>query len=61
MAGLPARRSAKRKRLSRRQRPDLEFFFSRYERRRPALDRSDSGSRPDLYDLETRTRLQDRR
>jgi len=60
MQTLIARRPAKRKRFARRPRPDLEFFFSRYERR-PALDRSDAGSRSDLYELETRTRLQDRR
>ena len=59
--GLIARRLVKRKRLARRPRPDLEFFFSRYERRRPAMDRLDSGSRSDLYELESRTRLQDRR
>ena len=57
-----ARRPVKRKRLvALRPRPDIEFFFSRYERRRPAIDRSDAGSRSDLYELESRTRLQDRR
>ena len=60
--GVIARRAVRRKRLiARRPRPDLEFFFSRYERRRPAMDRLDSGSRSDLYELESRTRLQDRR
>jgi hypothetical protein len=62
MESAVARRSTRRKRLiARRPRPDLEFFFSRYERRPPAMDRSDAGSRSDLYELETRTRLQDRR
>ena len=59
--GVVAKRSVRRKRLARRPRPDLEFFFSRYERRRPAIIRLDSGSRSDLYELESRTRLQDRR
>jgi hypothetical protein len=59
--GAVARRSARRKRrIARRPGPDLEFFFSRYEQRRPAMNRSDAGSRSDLYELETRTRLQDR-
>jgi hypothetical protein len=62
MEGAVARRSARRKRLiARRARPDLEFFFNRYERRRPGMSPSDAGSRPDLYELESRTRLQDRR
>jgi hypothetical protein len=57
-----ARRPVKRKRLvALRPRPDLEFFFNRYKPRRPAIDRFDAGSRSDLYGLETRTRLQDRR
>jgi hypothetical protein len=62
MGGVVPRRSVRRKRLiARRLRPDLEFFFSRYERRRPAMDRSDTGSRSDLYELVSRIRLQDRR
>jgi hypothetical protein len=57
-----AKRSARRKRLiARRARPDLEFFFNRYERRRRGMSLPDAGSRSDLYELETRTRLQDRR
>ena len=59
--GLIARRLVKRKRLARRPRPDLEYFFSRYEQRRNRTDRPNSGSRSDLYELESRTRLQDRR
>jgi len=58
--GVIARR-VRRKRLARRPRPDLEFFFSRYEQRRNRTDRSNNGSRSDLYELESRTRLQDRR
>ena len=59
--GVIARRLVRRKRLARRPRPDLEFFFSRYEQRRNRTDRPNSGgSRPDLYELESRTRLQDR-
>jgi hypothetical protein len=61
MEGAVARRSVRRRRLARRPRLALEFFFSRYERRRPAIDRSDDGSGPDLYQLESRTRLQDHR
>jgi hypothetical protein len=59
--GLIARRLVRRKRLARRPRLDLEFFFSRYERNRRVIDRSNDGSRPDLYQLESRMRLQDRR
>ena len=62
MESVVARRLVRRKRLiARRPHPDLEFFFSRYERRRPAMTRSDSGSRSDLYELESRTRVEDRR
>ncbi|MGH6713165.1 MAG: hypothetical protein ACREEK_29940 [Bradyrhizobium sp.] len=62
MDGVVARRSLRRKRLiARRPHPDLEFFFSRYEQPRPAMNPSDAGSRSDLYELESRTRLQDRR
>jgi hypothetical protein len=61
MQGVIARRSARRKRLARRARPDLEFFFNRYERRRPGMGLAHAGSRPDLNELESRTRLQDRR
>jgi hypothetical protein len=61
MESAVARRSMRRKRLARCVRPDLEFFFSRYEWRRPTMNRLDSGSRSDLYELESRTRLQDRR
>ena len=57
-----ATRSTTRKRLlARRPRPDLEFFFNRYERRRPGMSLPDAGSRVDVYELESRTRLQDRR
>jgi|EndMetStandDraft_9_1072997.scaffolds.fasta_scaffold1426123_1 hypothetical protein len=56
-----ARRSARRRRLiPRRPRPDLEFFFSRYERRRQGVNRSDPGSRSDLHELESQARLQNR-
>ena len=61
MGSAVARRSMRRKRLARRPHPDLEFFFRRYERPRPAIIRLDSSSRSDLYELESRTRLQDRR
>lgn len=62
MEGAVARRSIMRKRLiARRARPDLEFFFNRYERRRRGMSPSDAPSRSDLYELESRTRLQDRR
>ena len=62
MESAVARRLVRRKRLiARRPHPDLEFFFSRYERRRGATARSDAGSRSDLYELESRTRLKDRR
>jgi hypothetical protein len=61
MQNVIARRSAKRRRLARRARPDLEFFFDRYERRRPGMDPARAGSRPDLNELESRTRLQERR
>jgi len=61
MQDVIARRSAKRRRLARRARPDLEFFFNRYERRRPGTSVSHAGSRPDLNELESRLRLQDRR
>jgi hypothetical protein len=62
MESAVARRSLRRKRLiARRPRPDLEFFFSRYEQLRPAMHPSDAGSRSDLNELESRTRLQDRR
>ena len=57
-----ARRLMRRKRLiARRPRPDLEFFFRRYERRRPAMNQLISGSRFDLCELESRTRVEDRR
>jgi hypothetical protein len=60
--GVIARRSARRKRLlARRARPDLEFFFNRYQRRRRGMDLLDTGSRPGLNELESRIRLQDRR
>jgi hypothetical protein len=60
--GVIARRSARRKRLlARRARPDLEFFFNRYERRRRGMSLPDAGSRPDLNEMESRIRLQDRR
>ena len=57
-----ARRLVRRKRLiARRPRLDLEFFFGRYERRRHRIDLNNDGSQSDLYELESRTRLQDRR
>ena len=62
MAGVGAKRSVRRKRLiARRPGPDLEFFFNRYERRRQAMNRSGTGSRSDLHDLESQARLQSRR
>jgi hypothetical protein len=61
MQDVIARRSAKRKRLARRARPDLEFFFNRDERRRLGMRQAHAGSRPDLNELESRLRLQDRR
>ena len=47
--------------IARRPGPDLEFFFNRYERRRQGMNRSDPGSRPDLHELESQARLQNRR
>ena len=62
MASARAKRSARRRRLiARRPGPDLEFFFNRYERRRQGMNRSEPGSRPDLHELESQARLQNRR
>ncbi|CAN7350496.1 hypothetical protein LJR220_003113 [Bradyrhizobium sp. LjRoot220] len=62
MDGAAVRRWVRPKRLiARRPRPDLEFFFSRYERRGPAVNRRTGGSRYDLYGLEGRARFPDRR
>jgi hypothetical protein len=61
MASSGAKRSIRRRRLiARRPGPDLEFFFNRYERRRQGTNRSDAGSRPDLHELESQARLQNR-
>ena len=62
MENVIARRPARRKRLfARRPRPDLEFFFNRYERRRPGISLPEASCRSDVYELESQTRLQDRR
>ena len=61
MAGVIVKRPSKRRcRIPRRPHPDLEFFFSRYERRRPGMNRPDEGARPDGPELPNQMRLQNR-
>jgi hypothetical protein len=61
MAGAIVKRpSMRRCRIPRRPHPDLEFFFSRYERRRPGVNRSDDGARPGRSESVDQLRLQNR-
>jgi hypothetical protein len=61
MAGVIEKRPSKRRcRIPRRPHPDLEFFFSRDERRRPGMNRSDDGARPVRQELADPARLQNR-
>jgi len=61
MSGVIVKRPSKRRcRIPRRPHPDLEFFFSRYERRRPGMNRSDDGTRPHRLETASQMRLQTR-
>jgi hypothetical protein len=61
MASATSKRPSRRRRLiARRPHPDLEFFFRRYERRRPGMNRPDEGARPDGPELPNQMRLQNR-
>jgi hypothetical protein len=61
MAGVIMKRPSKRRcRIPRRPHPDLEFFFSRDERRRPGMNRSDDGQRLDRQESASQMRLRNR-
>jgi hypothetical protein len=61
MAGVIMKRPSRRRcRIPRRPHPDLEFFFSRFERRRPGMNRPDDGHRLDRQESASQMRLRNR-
>jgi hypothetical protein len=61
MVDMIAKRPSRRRcRIPRRPHPDLEFFFSRFERRRPGINRADDGIRLDRQELPSQMRLRNR-